>query len=92
MLEMLEHARKMSYLLRQPFESNAEAMVRMHEASILIDRLVRKLDEPKPTHKRGNREVIDVPYETEINPHENLDEADIAEEIDTFTRNNVDFE
>ena len=89
---MLDHARKISYLLRQPFETPAEAMVRMHEASIIIDRLVRKIEETKPTHKKNDKEIIDIPYETEINPHENLDEADIAEEIDTFTRHNVDFE
>ena len=89
---MLDHARKLSYLLRQPFESNAEAMVRMHEASILIDRLVKKIEETKPLHKKSDREIIDVPYETEINPHENLDQADIAEEIDTFTRHNVDYD
>lgn len=89
---MLDHARKLSYLLRQPFESSAEAMVRMHEASILIDRLVRELEKQKPLHKKSDREIIDVPYETEINPHENLDQADIAEEIDTFTRHNVDYD
>lgn len=89
---MLDHARKLSYLLRQPFESNAEAMVRMHEASILIDRLVKKIEETKPLHKKSDREIMDVPYETEINPHENLDQADIAEEIDTFTRHNVDYD
>lgn len=89
---MLDHARKLSYLLRQPFESNAEAMVRMHEASILIDRLVKKIEETKPLHKKSDKEIIDVPYETEINPHENLDQADIAEEIDTFTRHNVDYD
>ena len=89
---MLDHARKISYLLRQPFETPAEAMVRMHEASIIIDRLVRKIEETKPTHKKNDKEIIDIPYETEINPHENLDEADIAEEIDSFTRHNVDFD
>lgn len=89
---MLDHARKMAYLLTQPFESSAEAMVRMREASILIDRLVMKIEETKPIHKKVNKEIIDVPYETEINPHENLDQADIAEEIDSFTRHNVDFD
>jgi hypothetical protein len=89
---MLDYARKMSYLLKQPFETSAEAMVRMREASILIDRLVMKIEETKPIHKKRDKEIIDVPYETEINPHENLDEADIAEEIDSFTRNNVGFD
>lgn len=89
---MLDHARKMSYLLKQPFETSAEAMVRMREASILIDRLVMKIESTKPMHKKVNKEIIDVPYETEINPHENLDEADIAEEIDSFTRNNVGYD
>jgi len=89
---MLDHARKISYLLRQPFESSAEAMVRMHEASVIIDRLVRKIEETKLTHKKDNKEIIDVPYETEINPHENLDQADIAEELDSFTRNLTDFD
>ena len=87
---MLEQARKLSYLLKQPFESNAEVLVRMYEASVMIDRLVKKIEETKPNHKKDNTEIIDVPYETEINPHENLDEADIAEEIESFTRHNAD--
>lgn len=94
MLSMIEQARQLSYLLRQPYESNAEAMVRMHEASIIIDRLVRKLEEPKPkvTYKKSRTIDVDIISETEINPHENLDQADIAEEIDEFTRNNPQFD
>lgn len=92
MLEMLSHAKKLSFLLKQPFENPAEAMVRMHEASIIIDRLVRKLEEPKPMHKKAKVIDVDIVSETEINPHENLDEAEIAEELDTFTRNNIGYD
>jgi len=41
---MLEQAKKLSYLLKQPFESNAEVLVRMYEASVMIDRLVATLE------------------------------------------------
>lgn len=44
--------------------------------------------------KKKELESIDDNFvnETEINPHENLDEADIAEELETFTRNNIEQE
>lgn len=44
--------------------------------------------------KKKELETIDdnLVNETEINPHENLDEADIAEELETFTRNNIEQE
>jgi len=45
MLETLSHARKLAHLLKQPFETPAEAMVRMHEASVMMNRLVRILEE-----------------------------------------------
>ena len=94
MLEMLEHARRISYLLKQPFETPAEAMVRMHEASIIIDRLVRKIDETKPLHKKTHTKTIDADIisETDINPHEITDTADIAEELDALIRNNPQFD
>ena len=94
MLEMLEHARRLSHLLRQPFETPAEAMVRMHEASIIIDRLVRKIDESKPLHKKTHAKAIDADIisETDINPHEITDTADIAEELDAFIKNNPQFD
>lgn len=44
--------------------------------------------------KKKELEIIDdtLVSETEINPHENLDEADIAEELETFTRNNIELD
>ena len=44
--------------------------------------------------KKKELEIIDdtLVSETEINPHDNLDEADIAEELDTFTRNNIEID
>jgi len=44
--------------------------------------------------KKKEIEIIDdtLVNETEINPHDNLDEADIAEEIETFTRNNIELD
>jgi len=44
--------------------------------------------------KKKELENIDdtLVNETEINPHENLDEADIAEELETFTRNNIELD
>ena len=44
--------------------------------------------------KKKELETIDdtLVNETEINPHDNLDEADIAEELDTFTRNNIEID
>jgi hypothetical protein len=44
--------------------------------------------------KKKELETIDdtLVNETEINPHDNLDEADIAEELDTFTRNNIELD
>jgi len=90
---MLDHARKISYLLKQPFETPAEAMVRMHEASVIIDRLVRKLEEPKASHKRVHERTIDAELisETDINPHE-IDGNDIAEEVDRFIKHNPQFD
>jgi len=45
MLETLSHARKLAHLLKQPFETPAEAMVRMHEASVMMNKLVSLLEE-----------------------------------------------
>jgi hypothetical protein len=93
MLEILNHARRLSHLLKQPFETPAEAMVRMHEASIIIDRLVRKLEEPKSTRKSVHARTIDADIisETDINPHE-IDETDIAEELDKYIKHNPQFD
>jgi hypothetical protein len=46
------------------------------------------------TKKKKESDIIDDTFvsETEINPHENLDEADIAEELETFTRNNIELD
>jgi hypothetical protein len=46
------------------------------------------------TKKKKESDIIDdtLVSETEINPHENLDEADIAEELETFTRNNIELD
>ena len=41
---MKEQARKLAYLLRQPFETPAEAMVRMVEAAFMIERLLLELE------------------------------------------------
>jgi len=45
MLEMLSHAKKLAHILKQPFETPAEAMVRMHEASVMMHKLVQILEE-----------------------------------------------
>lgn len=44
--------------------------------------------------KKKESEVLDDSFlnETVINPHEILDEADILDEIDDFTRNNVELD
>lgn len=41
---MKDQARKLAYLLRQPFETPAEAMVRMVEAAFMIERLLIELE------------------------------------------------
>lgn len=42
---MIDRGRKLAYILKQPFESSAEAMVRMHEAAFMIEHLIRLLEE-----------------------------------------------
>lgn len=44
---MIEQARKLAHLLKQPFETPAEAMVRMHEAAFMLERLVIELETRK---------------------------------------------
>ena len=41
---MKDQARKLAYLLRQPYDSPAEAMVRMVEAAFMIERLLIELE------------------------------------------------
>ena len=41
---MKEQARRLASLLRQPYDSPAEAMVRMVEAAFMIERLLIELE------------------------------------------------
>ena len=41
---MKEQARRLASLLRQPYDSPAEAMVRMVEAAFMIERLLLELE------------------------------------------------